>query len=52
MCFAKGGKRKKEKNSNHPPDVTDVTVVEAPEADAPFDGQKRGTPAGDAADHK
>lgn len=41
-----GGKKK---NSNHPPDVTDV---EAPEADAAFDGPKQGTPAGDAADHK
>lgn len=44
MCFAKGGG-----DSNHPPDVTDV---EAPEADAAFDGPKQGTPAGDAADHK
>lgn len=49
MCSAKGGKRKIEKNSYHPPDVTDV---EAPEADAAFDGPKRGTPAGGAADHK
>lgn len=49
MCFVKGGKKKEEKNSNHTPDVTDV---EAPEADAAFDGPKRGTPAGDAADHE
>lgn len=42
-------KKTKKKNSNHTPDVTDV---EAPEADAAFDGPKRGTPAGDAADHK